>query len=388
VNTGTASNAPVDITTIKAEAELPKQALEQPIDDGKPKIRTPIETVTEERFSQPAQVVSAASGTSITPAAAEMLKPPEEKKKPVTVAETDAPGFSEILSSTSKAHAQAPLSASELFQGAAIPGAGAANVSETAAPEAAKNTASDTATSGDDIVKNVIAAAAAEREEAAKQPQVAQAAAETPVGQTPSQASIQAAVKLYNAAVNAHFAGKLGEAIAYYKGALAANPTLAEAHSNLGLIYNQQHHYAEAITEFRKALAINPKDAITYNGIGAALRAERDLIGAIKNWQTAVSLEPKLATAHYNLGTAYEMQKEYDKAFNSYLAAVKNDRKLGDAYYRLGILMERKHRMQEAQDYFAESLRSPNAGEYAVDAKQRLKLLQASNPKSAPSQTY
>src|SRR5262249_47410909 len=74
------------------------------------------------------------------------------------------------------------------------------------------------------------------------------------------------AVRRYNSAVQNHLNGKLVEAVSDYQGALQLNPNLSEAHSNLGLIYNQQHNYAQALSEFRKALAINPRDAITYNG--------------------------------------------------------------------------------------------------------------------------
>lgn len=189
-------------------------------------------------------------------------------------------------------------------------------------------------------------------------------------------------VKLYNKAVQLHLAGKLSEAIIAYKEALESNKALAEAHSNLGLIYNQQHNYAQALSEFRKALAINPKDAITYNGIGAALRAEHDLAGAIKNWQTAVSLDAKLATAHYNLGTAYEIQKDYDKSMTAYRAAVKNDYRLGEAYYRMGLIMERKNRSEEAAEQFKEALKVSGDSEYSEDARQRLVYLQGKKGKT------
>lgn len=184
-----------------------------------------------------------------------------------------------------------------------------------------------------------------------------------------------AAVRHYNEAVKAHLSGKLSDAISEYKAALESNSSLAEAHSNLGLIFNQQHNYAGALSEFRKALAINPKDAITYNGIGAALRAERDLQGAIKNWQTAVSLDPKLATAHYNLGTAYEIEKEYDKALDSYKNAVGNDYRLGEAYYRMGLIWERKHHSDDAATQFQEALKISGDSEYSEDARQRLAFL-------------
>lgn len=184
-------------------------------------------------------------------------------------------------------------------------------------------------------------------------------------------------LKLYNSAVRNHLSGKLMEAINDYKGALAANPSLAEAHSNLGLIYNQQHNYAGALGEFHKALAINPKDAITYNGIGAALRAEKDLPGAIKNWQTAVDLDPKLATAHYNLGTAFEIQKDYDRALEAYKDAITNDYRLGEAYYRMGLILQQKHQLDDAAAQYSQALKISSTAEYSADAKQRLAELKA-----------
>jgi tetratricopeptide (TPR) repeat protein len=189
-------------------------------------------------------------------------------------------------------------------------------------------------------------------------------------------------VKRYNKAVQLHLSGKLNEAIAAYKDALEVNESLAEAHSNLGLIFNQQHNYAQALSEFRKALAANPKDAITYNGIGAALRAEHDLQGAIKNWQTAVTLDPKLATAHYNLGTAYEIERDYDRALASYRLAVKNDYRLGEAYYRMGLILERKHHGDEAAEQFKEALKVSSDSEYSEDARQRLVFLSGKKGKT------
>lgn len=181
--------------------------------------------------------------------------------------------------------------------------------------------------------------------------------------------------RLFNNAVKAHLSGQLAEAIAGYKSALELDNGLADAHSNLGLAYNQQHNYASAISELRKALAVNPSDAITYNGIGAALLAEKDIPGAVKNWETAVKLDPRLAVAHYNLGTAYEAQGDFDRALISYENAIRNDSRLGEAYYRIGLIMQRKHRIEEARDHYKKALKVSDSSDYSADAKQRLASL-------------
>jgi len=273
------------------------------------------------------------------------LKPAMPESAP-----TESAPAAETAKAPESQPAPAPETAAPAAQEAAAP----------QAPEAAQSEATASAVTQE--------APATPKEE---QPADQQASAEA---QKPTEQTGREAVKMYNAAVKAHLSGKLQEAIDDYKGALACNPSLAEAHSNLGLIYNQQHNYESALTEFRKALAVNPKDAITYNGIGATLRAQRDLPGAIKNWQTAVSIDPRLATAHYNLGTAYELQKDYDKAMDEYDQAVKNDYRLGEAYYRMGLLLRRKNRLEEAAEKFQKSLDVAANAEYSEDARQRLEF--------------
>lgn len=181
--------------------------------------------------------------------------------------------------------------------------------------------------------------------------------------------------RFFNKAVKEHLSGQIAQAIADYKASLVIDPELGDAHSNLGLAYNQQHNYANALTEFRKALAINPSDAITYNGVGAALRAQKDVPGAIKNWETSVKLNPKLAVAHYNLGTAYESQGDLDRAMVSYESATRNDQRLGEAFYRMGLIMMKKHKSEEAKEQFKRALKISENSDYSEDARLKLAVI-------------
>ena len=360
---------PVAASPVPAEEPIKPAVVAQvetpPVDD-KPKISTPIETTETHTFSEPAQMVTSGASTTMTQGAADIIKAktPEERK-PLTVAETDASEFAEALKPARKASKPAPEIAA-VPETPLIRDTEMTDSTEKTAPAATESTES--------------------------------AAGETPKAPTPSSSAgsveenaapapvategTKSALALYNIAVKAHLAGDLPKAIANYKDALAVNPELAEAHSNLGLIYNQQHQYAPAVSEFRKALAINPKDAITYNGIGAALRAQKDLDGAIKNWQTAVSLNPKLATAHYNLGVAYELQRDYDKALASYDEAVKCDYRLGEAYYRMGLILEKRHRNDEAKTNFKAALKASENSEYSADARQQIALIEGKSGKT------
>jgi tetratricopeptide (TPR) repeat protein len=180
------------------------------------------------------------------------------------------------------------------------------------------------------------------------------------------------AIRVYNEAHKSHLAGHVDQAMAQYKQAIKIDPELVEAHSDLGLAYNQQHNYGSALIEFRKALALNPRDAYTYNGLGAALKAQHDNMAAIKNWETAVKLDPRLAAAHYNLGTAYESENDLDRALASYEEAVKNDARFGEAYFRMGLILQQRHRLSDARTNFKKALKISADSDYAEEARTRI----------------
>ena len=64
--------------------------------------------------------------------------------------------------------------------------------------------------------------------------------------------------------------GKLDEAAAELRSALAINPNYLPAHENLGIVLQGQGNKDDAIAEFRKILAIDPSNA-------AALRKLKEL---------------------------------------------------------------------------------------------------------------
>jgi Tfp pilus assembly protein PilF len=335
-------------------------AQDMPVADDKPKISTPIETTETQTFSQPAQMLTPGSSTSVSEGAQEMMKvkAKEQEVKPVTVADTEKSDFAAALKSSPAKKQKVEESAGN-------------------EPTLIRDTEMTDPAVEKTATKPVENEAPAGEMPAQVSPETSTAAAAASEPETTTIDKNKLATAKYNEAVKAHLAGKLPEAIAAYKDALAANPELAEAHSNLGLIYNQQHKYELAVSEFQRALAVNPKDAITYNGIGAALRAQKDLPGAIKNFQTAVSLDPKLATAHYNLGVAYELQRDYDRSLNSYEQAIKCDYRLGEAYYRMGMILEKRHRNDDARAKFKAALKASENADYSADARQRLALLES-----------
>jgi tetratricopeptide (TPR) repeat protein len=98
--------------------------------------------------------------------------------------------------------------------------------------------------------------------------------------------------------------GRLEEAIASYRKALALRPDLAEAHRNLGIALQEAQQSAEAITVYQQAISLWPSDADLCFGLGEALQKNGQIEEAIASYRQAVALRPDFAEAYFNLGNA------------------------------------------------------------------------------------
>ena len=78
----------------------------------------------------------------------------------------------------------------------------------------------------------------------------------------------------------------------------------------------------EAIAHFKKALAARPEHETTYNNLGSALAGRGQVDDAIVFFQKAVDLRPNFADAHNNLGRALASRGRIDEAIVHFQAGV------------------------------------------------------------------
>ncbi len=91
-----------------------------------------------------------------------------------------------------------------------------------------------------------------------------------------------------------------------YRRALTIDPSLAEAHVNLGRLLHAAGAVYEALECYERALALDPGDAITMFNIGVAHDDLRNDGAAIDAYSRTVELAPRFADARYNLAAVYE----------------------------------------------------------------------------------
>jgi tetratricopeptide (TPR) repeat protein len=142
--------------------------------------------------------------------------------------------------------------------------------------------------------------------------------------------------------------GQLDDAIACYQKAIALDPKLAMAHTNLGVALQDHGQVEEAIAGHQKAIALDPKDAPAHYNLGNALRAKGQVGDAIACYQKAIALDPKLAGTHLNLGVALYGKGQVDEAIACFKKAIALDPKLAMAHTNLGYALYGKGQVGDA----------------------------------------
>ncbi|XP_022761810.1 probable UDP-N-acetylglucosamine--peptide N-acetylglucosaminyltransferase SEC isoform X3 [Durio zibethinus] len=100
--------------------------------------------------------------------------------------------------------------------------------------------------------------------------------------------------------------GRLNEAAQCCRQALALNPRLVDAHSNLGNLMKIQGFVQEAYNCYLEALRIQPNFAIAWSNLAGLFMEAGELNRALQYYKEAVRLKPTFFDAYLNLGNVYK----------------------------------------------------------------------------------
>jgi TolB-like protein len=96
--------------------------------------------------------------------------------------------------------------------------------------------------------------------------------------------------------------------------ALSIDPSLAEAHAALGMLYQHEYNWKLALEELRRAVDYSPDDASARLQYGRTLLYTGDYYGAKSQFQQARQSDPYSAVASRWLADAYAMGGQRDSA--------------------------------------------------------------------------
>ncbi|WP_175676187.1 tetratricopeptide repeat protein [Burkholderia ambifaria] len=156
--------------------------------------------------------------------------------------------------------------------------------------------------------------------------------------------------------------GRLDDAIAHYRRAVALRPDYPEAHNNLGNALRDARNPAEAMQSCSRAIELRPGYAEAYNNLGNVLQDLGELDAAAASYGKAIAFHPAYAEAHSNLGNVLRAQERHADAIVHYRRAIELNPALRVAHRGLAIALR-------ATDDFDGALQHARAGLEPDDAE-------------------
>ena len=141
--------------------------------------------------------------------------------------------------------------------------------------------------------------------------------------------------------------GDVKAAEACFRQSLNIVPGLAEAHANLGLLYERCEAVAKAEACYRQAIDILPDCTQIYLNLGVLLVKLKRFAEAERIYRQALVLEPNLPAAWSNFGVLLACIKRESEAEHCYRRALKLNDRYSKAQFNLSYLLLRQGRFEE-----------------------------------------
>ncbi|MCC6846983.1 MAG: tetratricopeptide repeat protein [Deltaproteobacteria bacterium] len=142
--------------------------------------------------------------------------------------------------------------------------------------------------------------------------------------------------------------GRVDDALAAARRALAVDPTYAEAHVHLGRALADRGERREAMAHYAEAIRLKPTSADAHNNWGATLADEQRFAEAEPLYREALRLRPGYAEAMNNLAVAVMQRGAWDEAAALYAEAMRRSPGYAEPHSNLGNLRIRQGRAAEA----------------------------------------
>jgi tetratricopeptide (TPR) repeat protein len=151
--------------------------------------------------------------------------------------------------------------------------------------------------------------------------------------------------------------GRIDEALAHFREALAIDPGRALSHYNIGFTLSHQGKPGEAIGYLRESLRLHPADADAHFALGVALAATGERAGAARAFEESLALRPQDAEAHRELANALVAEGDLGAAGRHLEESLRLDPGDFRTHSKYGNLLTAVGRHAEAAAHYREALR-------------------------------
>ncbi len=168
-----------------------------------------------------------------------------------------------------------------------------------------------------------------------------------------------------------HQAGDFDNALLHYRALLEENEFNAEAHNNLGLLYQERGLASEAIEQFQRAIIIDPPYVKAHNNLGVAyLRAGRHDAAAAE-FRAALAADARNVESLTNLAVVMLETERAEDAATLLREALAIDPKHAASHYNLALILERRGEIQAAIQHYRRFIDNSGSDQAALAGEAR-----------------
>ena len=142
-------------------------------------------------------------------------------------------------------------------------------------------------------------------------------------------------VQLYEEARQAEAAGDQQKSVQKYEEIIKLRPDMAEAHSNLGILYYHQNQPAKARQAFKNALELKPSLSAPHFFLGLLAFNARDYATSLRHLKQAETSDKTSPLIPLYLGYSFYALGDYSAAALHFERVAQMDENNADAYYHL-----------------------------------------------------
>jgi len=164
-----------------------------------------------------------------------------------------------------------------------------------------------------------------------------------------------------------HRAGDFENALQHYRALLQRNELNAQAHNNLGLLYQEKNLLQESARELQRAILIEPRNAGARNNYGVTLLMQGKPDEATAQFRSVLAVDPQNLDALVNLALAQRAGGQLDVARETLLGVLMTAPRNAAAHYNLGQLYDQTNEPARAVEHYRKFLETAGA-EHATRA--------------------
>jgi Tfp pilus assembly protein PilF len=197
-------------------------------------------------------------------------------------------------------------------------------------------------------------------------------APDAPVGADPSAAA--ASANDLELALYFHRAGDFENALQHYRVLLQKNELNAQAHNNLGLLYQEKNLLQESARELQRAILIEPRNTGARNNYGVTLLLQGKPDEAAAQFRAVLASEPRNVDALVNMALTQRTTGQLDTAAETLLSALAIAPRSAAAHYNLAQLYDQTNEPARAVQHYRSFLENAGAEHAARAAAVRARI--------------